>query len=291
MIIVLTGPTGSGKSELAVSLANRIGGEIINADAFQVYEELTIATACPSKELQAKAPHHLYGFVPLNEDYDIAHYQADCRKVIQEVLSRGKTPILVGGSGLYIRSALFDYDFSLDTSKVDLAPFESLSDEELHQKLASLDPLEAEKIPFQNRRRALRAIAICLAAGESKSSLLAKQTHAPIYEAMFFGLTKERDELYPLVEERVEKMFNAGLLDETVPLIKKYGRDCHAFKAIGVKELFPYIDGVKTLDEAKKQIKTNTRHYVKEQETWFRHQFNLVYVSSLEEIIDKYEHR
>jgi tRNA dimethylallyltransferase len=291
MIIVLTGPTGSGKSELAVSLAKKINGEIINADAFQVYQELNIATAVPSKELQAQVPHHLYSFVPLSENYDIAHYQHDCRLAIKDVLSRNKTPILVGGSGLYIRSALFDYDFSLDTSKVDLTPYEKLSDGDLHGILEKMDPLEATKIPYQNRRRTLRAIAICLAAGESKSSLIAKQTHEPIFESLFFGLTKERDELYPLVEERVEKMFKAGLLEETLPLIEKYGRDVHAFKAIGVKELFPYIDKKATLDETKTLIKTNTRHYVKEQETWFRHQFNLIYVSSLEEIIDKYEHR
>jgi len=291
MIIVLTGPTGSGKSQLAVSLAKALNGEIINADAFQVYEGLTIATAAPSKELSSQVPHHLYGFVPLSENYDIAHYQVDCRNAIKEILSRGKTPILVGGSGLYIRSALFDYDFSLDTSKVDLSPFEGLSPEALHEKLRELDPREAEKIPYQNTRRTLRAIAICLAAGESKTSLLARQTHDPVFDAMFFGLKKERDELYPLVEERVEKMFASGLSEETVPLIEKFGRDAHAFKAIGVKELFPYLDGKATLEEAKNLIKTNTRHYVKEQETWFRHQFNLVYVSSLEEIIEKYEHR
>jgi len=265
MIIVLTGPTGSGKSQLAVSLAKAIGGEIINADAFQVYEGLTIATAAPSIELLSQAPHHLYGFVPLTQNYDIAHYQTDCREAIRDVLSRGKTPILVGGSGLYIRSALFDYDFSFDTSKVDLSSYESLSPEVLHEKLRELDPAEAEKIPYQNTRRTLRAIAICLAAGESKTSLLSKQTHEPVFEALFFGLKKERDELYPLVEERVNRMFASGLLDETVPLIKKFGRDAHAFKAIGVKELFPYLDGQSTLEEAENLIKTNTRHYVKEQ--------------------------
>ena len=133
MIIVLTGPTGSGKSELAVSLAKKIDGEIINADAFQVYQELNIATAVPSKALQAQVPHHLYSFVPLSENYDIAHYQEDCRVAIKDVLGRNKTPILVGGSGLYIRSALFDYDFSLDTSKVDLTPYEKLSNGDLHE--------------------------------------------------------------------------------------------------------------------------------------------------------------
>ena len=291
MTIVLTGPTGSGKSELAVRLAKSIDGEIVNADAFQVYEGIHIATAAPSEELKAQVPHHLYDFVPLEENYDIARYQKDCRKAIKGILSRGKTPILVGGSGLYIRSALFDYDFSVDASKADMTPFESLSAEDLHAKLAELDPAEASKIPYQNTRRTLRAIAICLAAGESKTALIARQSHAPVFEAMFFALFKDRDELYPLVEKRVEAMFAAGLAEETIPLVRKYGRSPHAFKAIGVKEFFPYIDGKATLEEVKASIKRNTRHYVKEQETWFRHQFDLTYVSSLREIMDKYGHR
>jgi tRNA dimethylallyltransferase len=291
MILVLTGPTGTGKSAMAVRLAQRVNGEIINADAFQVYEELKIATAAPEPELLKEIPHHLYGFVPLSEGYDIAQYQRDCRKAIQDILSRGKTPILVGGAGLYIRSALYDYDFSVDTSAVDMTPYESKSDEDLHSILEKMDALEAAKVHVNNRQRMLRSIAICLAAGQPKSALLAQQSHQPIYEALFFELTKEREELYPLVNERVEKMFEAGLVEETVPLIEKYGRNVPAFRAIGVKELFPYIDKEATLEQTKERIKTDTRHYIKQQDTFFRHQFSLCSVSSLEEIISKYEHR
>ena len=285
MILVLTGATGTGKSELAIRLAKALSGEIINADAFQVYEGLRIATAAPSESMKAEVPHHLYGYVPLNEGYDIARYQSDCRQVLADVLSRGKLPILVGGSGLYIRSALFDYDLSLDTSKVDLTPYESLSDEDLHEKLEELDPVEAAKIHYHNRRRVLRSLTICLASGTSKTSLLAQQNHQPIYPTKFFALTKERDELYPLVELRVETMFQKGLLEETLPLIEKYGRNAPAFKAIGVKELFPYLDRQSTLEETKALIKENTRHYIKRQETFFRHQFPVIDVGSFEEII------
>jgi tRNA dimethylallyltransferase len=285
MILVLTGATGTGKSELAIALAKEKNGEIINADAFQVYQELTIATAAPTEAMKAEVPHHLYGYIPLTEGYDIARYQADCRACLKEVLSRGKTPILVGGSGLYIRSALYDYDLSLDTSKVDLTPYEALSDEELHQKLEELDPTEASKIHFHNRRRVLRSLTICLASGTSKTSLLAKQNHQPIDPTTFFALTKERDQLYPLVEERVETMFKKGLLEETLPLIEKYGRNAPAFKAIGVKELFPYLDKQASLEETKALIKENTRHYIKRQETFFRHQFPVIDVNSYEEII------
>lgn len=285
MIIVLTGPTGTGKSKLAISLAKHLDGEIINADAFQVYEKLYIATAAPSEEEKKIVPHHLYSFVPLNEGYDIARYQTDARNTLNDVLSRGKTPIFVGGSGLYIRSALYDYDLSVDTSSVDMGEYEKLSNEELHDVLSKLDEEEAKKTPYQNRRRLLRDIAICLAAKESKTSLLAKQNHEPLYPTIFFSLSKERESLYPLLDERVDKMFKDGLLEETIPLINEYGEDKAAFRAIGVNELIPYIHGQISLEEAINKIKIDTHHYVKRQETFFRHQFPIKYVSSLEEIL------
>lgn len=285
MIIVLTGPTGTGKSKLAIELAKKIDGEIINADAFQAYEKLYIATAAPSEEEKEIVPHHLYSFVPLNEGYDIARYQRDARETLKDILNRGKNPIFVGGSGLYIRSALYDYDLTVDTSNVDLTPYENLSNEELHDVLSKIDPPEAEKIPYQNRRRVLRDIAICLAAGKSKTSLLAKQSHEPIYPTLFFSLHKNREDLFPILDRRVDKMLEDGLLEETLPLIKEYGEEAPAFKAIGVKELIPYIHGKITLKEAIEQIKLDTRHYVKRQETFFRHQFPVKYISSLEDIL------
>ncbi len=286
MIIVLTGPTGVGKSALAISLAKKIDGEIVNADAFQVYKELKIATAAPSEEDKKKVPHHLYDFVPLNDGYDISRYQIDARRCIEEILSRKKIPLIVGGSGLYIRSALYDYDLSIDTSNVDMSEYEKKSNEDLHGILEKLDPDEAKKIPLQNRRRVLRDIAICLAANESKTSLLAKQNHEPIYEnALFFALSKDRETLYDLINKRVDKMFEKGLLNETLPLISKYGEGKPAFQAIGVKELIPYIHKEKTLEETIEQIKTDTRHYVKRQETFFRHQFPTKEIKNEEEVL------
>ena len=287
MIIVLLGPTGCGKSALSLPLAASIDGEIINADAFQAYEGLEIATASPSKEDKSAVKHHLFNYVPLSEEYNVSRYQADARKAINEVQKRGKTPILVGGSGLYIRSALFDYDFSIDTSAINLSFYEGLDDEALHKELENLDFEEAKKIHPHNRRRVLRSLAICLAAGESKTSLLAKQNHEPIYPTRFFHLSMNRELLYSRVEKRVEKMFDDGLVEETMPLIEKYGRLAPAFKAIGVKELFPYIDKKATLEETKHAIKDNTKHYIRRQETFFSHQFPIEDVSSLDEIISK----
>ncbi len=285
MIIVLTGPTGVGKSALAISLAKKIDGEIVNADAFQVYKDLKIATAAPLDEEKKEVPHHLYDFVSLDDSYDISRYQIDARKTIEDILARNKTPILVGGSGLYIRSALYDYDLSIDTTNVDMSQYENKSDEELHAILEKLDPEEAKKIPMQNRRRVLRDIAICLAANESKTSLLSKQNHEPIYETLFFALTKDRETLYELINKRVDKMFEKGLLQETLPLIEKYGEERSAFQAIGVKELIPYIHKEKTLEETIEQIKIDTRHYIKRQETFFRHQFPSINVANEGEIL------
>jgi len=285
MIIVLTGATGTGKSSLALEIAKKKNAEIINADAFQVYEGLRIATAAPSEEMKKEVPHHLFSFVPLNESYDIHRYQIEARKAINDIISRGKTPLFVGGSGLYIRSALYDYDLSVDTSNVDFEELNKKSDEELYDRLLELDPSEAKKLHPHNRVRVIRDIAICLASGESKTSLIAKQSHKPIYPTEFFSIVTERDSLYKKVEERVDLMFASGLLEETLPLIEKYGREAPAFRAIGVKELFPYLDGKITLDEAKSQIKEDTRHYIKRQDTFFRHQFEGIISLSAEEVL------
>lgn len=284
MILVLTGPTGSGKSEIAVSLAKRLGAAVINADAFQVYQELNIATAKPSKEMREAVPHFLFDFVPLDSAYNVAEYQEDMRSVLSFCLNKGQDVIIAGGTGLYIKAALFDYDFS-PKAAVDLSPYQVLDDDALHAELAKLDPVSAEKIHPHNRQRVLRAIEIFLGGGTAKSELEQKQKHEPLYPVRFFGLNKERESLYERVNERVEEMFDAGLLEETLPLIEKYGRDAMAFRAIGVKELFPYIDGQITLEVAKETIKKNTRNYIKRQMTWFRHQFDVTWVDGEEQIL------
>jgi len=291
MILVLMGPTASGKSETAIEVALQIDGEIINADAFQVYRDFPIATMCPDEMMIKKVPHHLFRFISSSDPYDLHRYQKDARQKIEEVLNRNKTPILVGGSGLYIRSAVYDYDLTFDTSKVNMAPYSAMDDLSLHQKLEELDPSEAKKIPFQNRRRVLRSLEICLALGESKTSFLSKQKHAPIYPTAFYRLSPSREELYGRIEQRTEKMFDDGLEREVVPQIEGVDTIKGVYSAIGIKEFFPYRDGLISLDEVKQAIVMDTRHYVKRQETFFRHQFQTKEVRSAKEIIDDFSHR
>ena len=285
MILVLTGPTGSGKSELAISLAKKLDAAIINADAFQVYQELGVATAKPTRAMMEQAPHFLYDFVPLDSSYNVAEYQQDMRSVLSFCLEKHPNVIIAGGTGLYIKAALYDYEF-VEHPEIDMTPYRSMDLEKLYETLVRLDPEAAAKIHPHNRVRVERAIEIFLAGGERKSDMEARQTHRPIYPAIFFGLEYERSDLYERVNQRVDSMFEHGLLEETLPLIEKYGREAAAFRAIGVKELFPYIDGAITLDEAKETIKKNTRNYIKRQMTWFRNQFDLVWVENQDQILD-----
>lgn len=281
MIIVLTGPTGTGKSELAIRLAKEIGGVIVNADAFQVYEELSIATAKPTPEMMMEVPHFLFDFVPLTSSYSVAEYQQDLRSAIATI---GERPIiLAGGTGLYIRAGLFDYEFP-EEEEVDLRQYEAMDEESLYQAAKRLDEAEALTIHPNNRVRLLRLIKMALS-GKKKSDIKSSQEHRPIFDCRFFGLQIDRDQNYSRVDERVDRMFAMGLVDEVSSLVGKYGRTPSAFKAIGVKELFPYFDGQISLQQAKDEIKKNTRHYVKRQLTFFRHQFDLTWVEGMDDIL------
>ncbi len=286
MILVLTGPTGSGKTDMAISLTKKLGGAIINADAFQVYRELNIATAKPSEAQRLEVPHFLFDFVPVSSSYSVYEYQADLRATIADLQEIHKPIIIAGGTGLYIRAGLYDYSFP-EEKVVDLSVYEKMDDDTLYAALQKMDPEEAKTIHPHNRIRVLRAIKVYLSSGKKKSEIKAEQKHQPIYDDVyFFGLNAERAPLYERVNQRVEEMFKAGLVEENRALYEKYGEAPRAFQAIGVKELFPYFRGEKNLEECKEEIQKNTRHYVKRQETFFRHQFDIHWITQEEEILD-----
>ena len=241
MIVVICGPTASGKSKLAIRLAKDFNGEIINGDAFQVYKELEIGTAKPTKEELMMATHHLFDYVEPTKNHSVMDYQVEARKTINEILSRKKLVVIVGGTGLYQKASLYDYTFTEEKENVDLSDLASLSNEELYSYLVSLDEKASLKIHPNNRKRVLRAIAIIRQTGCKKSEIEEAQEHKMIYEDVHFvGLNINREELYKKINDRVDSMFEEGLVEEVTSLYEKYDFNNNAFKGIGYKEFVPF---------------------------------------------------
>ena len=284
MIIVITGPTALGKTKSAIKVAQTFNAEIINGDAFQAYKELDIGTAKPSEKELAAVPHHLYSFIEPTHNYSIAEYQSNLRAKIHELLVKNKNIIIVGGSGLYIRSALYDYEF-LPNKEVDMSNFEKMDNIALHQHLEEIDPEQAKIIHANNRKRVLRAIEIYYSTGETKSTLIKKQEHKPLYDVRFFVRNLNRDELYQRINQRVDEMFERGLVDEVKSLLKKYDSHLHCFQAIGYKEIIDCLENNGDLEQAKEMIKQHTRNYAKRQMTFIRHQFDVTYYKNDVELI------
>lgn len=272
MIICIVGPTGVGKSNLAIKIASQVGGEIINGDAFQVYQKMNIGTAKPSEEELIKVPHHLFSYLEPSEEFSIFEYQQNLRNKIEELKSRNKPIIIVGGSGLYLKSGLYDYSFNQESIKVDLSKYEAMDNLTLHHALEELDYESAQKIHFNNRKRLLRAIEIYLQTGTKKSDVINMQNHELLYSVSFIGLTKPRDELYSIINRRVEIMVEQGLFEEVDQLLKEFPPTLKSFQAIGYKEIIQgRIDGLSS-EKIIELIQKNSRNYAKRQFTFFKNQ-------------------
>lgn len=268
-VIVITGPTAVGKTKLSIELAKRYNGEIINADAVQVYKGLDIGSAKVTEEEKEDIPHHLFDIKEVDEEYTIYHYQKDCRKLIKEVQGRGKTPILVGGTGLYIKAALYDYKL---TEEKETNTYDNLTDEELYNKLLELD--KNIVIDKNNRRRLIRALNYYK---ENNKSINTNTTNKLLYDAIFIGLTTDRRILYDKINSRVDIMIKDGLLNEVKAFYDKNVRTKPLLNAIGYREIYSYFDGNISLEEAIDKIKQNSRHYAKRQYTFFNHQLPVVW--------------
>lgn len=276
MIVVIVGPTCTKKSLTAIFLANKINAEIINGDAFQCYKELNIGVAKPTINELKMAPHHLFSFVDVNKPFSIADYQTFLRDKIDEIKKRNKNIIIVGGSGLYIRSALYDYEFK-EMKVSDSSKYDNFSNDELHEMLNKIDPLEATKLHKNNRKRVIRALEIFTNSNINKSTLLANQEHKLIYkDAYIVSPLFDREKLYENINSRVDKMFELGLETEVRNLYFKYG-NIQSLQAIGYKEFVPYFKDEVSLEEVKELIKKNSRNYAKRQITFVKHQFENVY--------------
>ena len=266
-ILVITGPTAVGKTKLSIELAKKYNGEIINADAVQVYKGLDIGSAKVTEEEKEGIPHHLLSIKEVDEDYTIYHYQKDCREKIKEIQDRGKTPIIVGGTGLYIKAALYDYKLTEEKEK---DTYDNLTNEELYKKLTELD--KDIMIDKNNRRRLIRAINYYK---ENNKSINKNKTDKLLYDALFIGLTTDRQILYNKINKRVDKMIENGLIDEVKSFYDKGVKTKPLLNAIGYKEVYSYLDGNISKEEMIEKIKQNSRHYAKRQYTFFNHQLKI----------------
>ena len=267
-IIVIIGPTGVGKTKLSIELAKKYNGEIINGDAIQVYKGLDIGSAKVKEDEKEGIIHHLFDIKEVSEEYSIYNYQKESRKIINDIISKGKTPIIVGGTGLYIKSALFDYELSEDNPIND--DYEDTPTEELYNKLIKLDKdINIDKF---NRRRIIRALNYYLNNGKSIRNN--NNGNKLLYDAIFIGLTCNRDILYERINKRVDKMIEDGLLQEVKHFYDNNMKYKPLLSGIGYKELYNYYDGELSLEEAINLIKRNSRRYAKRQYTFFNHQID-----------------
>lgn len=270
MVIVILGPTAVGKTKLSVELAKKLDGEIINADSTQVYRFLDIATAKVTEDEKEGIPHHLFDIKDITEDYTVFDYQKDCRLKINDIISRGKTPILVGGTGLYIKASLYDYKFDKEDS---IKTFDDLTNDELYDKVIKLD--KNNTIHKNNRKRLIRALNYMENNNGSFSSK--EKTDKLLYDTLFIGLTTDREVLYDRINKRVDVMVNNGLLEEAKRIYDSEIRTKAVMTPIGYKELFPYFEGDSTLDDCLDNIKKNSRRYAKRQYTWFNNQMEVIW--------------
>ncbi len=267
MIIVIAGPTGVGKTKMSIELAKLYNGEIINADSTQVYKEMNIGTAKVTDEEKENVVHHLLDIKDVTEDYTVYDYQKDCRQVIADILSRGKTPILVGGTGLYIKAALYNYTFEEENNIS--RDYSEFTNEELYNKLVDID--KDTDIHMNNRKRVIRALNYYNNHNQSISNN--KDGNTLLYEDVFFiGLTTDRDLLYKRINDRVDIMINEGLIEEAKYFYDKKINSKAIMTPICYKELFEYFNNNCDLETAIELIKQRSRRYAKRQYTFFNHQ-------------------
>ena len=260
MILAIVGPTGVGKTKLSIELAKIYNAIIVNCDAVQVYQELNIGSAKGTEEEKENIPHFLLDFVSPNERYTVYNYQKDLRKILED--NKEKNIILVGGTGLYLKAGLYDYDFKVESES---NTYENLSNEELYHLALQKD--KSCSIHPNNRKRLVRFL--------NKDGKEEKASPKPLYEATYIGLTTDRENLYNIINKRVEIMFQNGLLEEAKTLFSKYPNSTILNSAIGYKELKQYFSNEISLEEAKELIKKNSRHYAKRQYTWFNNQMEI----------------
>lgn len=277
VVLAIVGPTAVGKTALSIKLAKTFNGEIINGDSMQIYRELSIGTAKITEVEMEGVPHHLLDIKDPTDSFSVAEYQKIVRQQIEEIASRGKLPIIVGGTGLYIQSVLYDFRFT-EQPKIDVdlqRELEKLSPEALFNRLQIVDPVAAKEIHPNNIQRIMRAIERVELSGKQKKEIEQDQGHEKVYPHYIIGLTTDRDILYDRINKRVDLMVEKGLIQEVKMLYEKGIRGVQSIQAIGYKEIYAYLDGLLQLDEALDNLKQNSRRYAKRQLTYFRNKMDI----------------
>ena len=286
MIYVVMGPTCSGKTSVANAIMDKLNCDAINFDAFQIYKDMDIGTSKLEKEDSHYSRYHLLDVVSPNKTFSVMEFQSLCRKEIDSVLSKDKDVVLVGGTGLYLRATLYDYEFPIEEEKDD-SDLEKLTNHELHKMLEELDYDESLKIHENNRKRVLRAISMIRSSEFTKTERINSQSHKLIYDNVrFLFLSPDRDSLYENINARVIEMVNNGLVDEVKSLLEKYDLSLTARQGIGYKEIMDFLRGNCSLDEAIALIQKRTRNYAKRQVTFFKNQFKYELFTSKDELLN-----
>ena len=274
-VIVIGGPTASGKTALSIELAKKINGEIISADSMQIYKDMDIGTAKPTETEKQGITHYLLDFVSPEERYSVADYKKEAKKAIQTILKKGKTPIIVGGTGLYIDSLIYEIDFP--ELEIDLEYREELEKiaqekglEYLYKKALEIDEEAMQKISQNDKKRIMRVLEIYHQTGKKKSQLDIESKKEPDYDYKVFAITMERQILYDRINKRVDIMIQNGLVQEVENLCEKYKEFPTAMQGLGYKEVVEYLDGKLNKEEMIEKIKQESRRYAKRQLTWFR---------------------
>ncbi|WP_368504122.1 tRNA (adenosine(37)-N6)-dimethylallyltransferase MiaA [Alkalihalophilus sp. As8PL] len=294
-LIAIVGPTAVGKTALSIYLAKALNGEIISGDSMQVYKGMDIGTAKVTKEEQDGIPHHLIDIKEPTESFSVAEFQELCRPLISDITKRGKLPILVGGTGLYVNAVTHGFGFAESPTDAEYRSqlereAEMKGKDVLYQRLMEIDPKACEKIHPNNLRRVIRALEVYHVTGELFSVQQTEEKQESLYNLVMIGLTMEREHLYQRINKRVDQMVDDGLIQEVQSFYQQGLRDCQSIQAIGYKELYDYFDGRCSLDEAIDALKQNSRRYAKRQLTWFMNKTNATwYTVSIDDPSQHYQ--
>jgi tRNA dimethylallyltransferase len=287
-LLVLVGPTAVGKTKLSLEIAKMYGCEIISGDSMQVYRGMDIGTAKIPIEEQQGIPHHLIDIIDPDEAFSVSAFQQNAEQLIQAIHSREHLPFIVGGTGLYIESLCYQFQFSEASAdeafRLEQAAFlEKFGEQALHEKLRLADPISAERLHPNNTRRVIRALEILHVTGTTLSAQLAGQQKLSPYDLCIIGLTMDRGLLYKRIEQRIDQMLEQGLVEEVQRLVAQgFTQDFVSMQGLGYKEIIRYLQGEYTLDEAVTLLKRDTRHYARRQLSWFRHMKDIQWVDVTE---------